>query len=428
MKRSIFSLFFLLAGLAAAMTPEEFTALYEKSGKTAEDCYKLYQAYSEGDGTEKDDAKARKWILAAHGAGMLSTRKEIATLPWRSSCKAKLKPSITVAEVDDATARQLGEELIDLLVEEFNFTGGRGLKDRPAGKATAKKVRELIAAGADLNVWKSTPSLGHYSALFLLTQNMDLKLAKLLIEHGADPCANSSSTLRSAYRSSMQEEDKRYGRPKADNADSSPIPPAELRKMEKRMAKEAKESRENHRKMFAFLLAHGVDISLYTNYGWTQMYEAAMDKSPSGVQMLAKAGLDPNARNNPHEYVQAAGRPDGMQYRFRVGGVKERNHPLFFSIGAHPDPFVVEALLKAGADPNMEDKDGCTPLDYALGEIRSLNSNPEDNPNKPRFMRYYKDMEAALKRAGGKATGKVPESIQYMLDHYSKLKGENAAE
>ncbi len=423
MKHLLFCLL-ATAGLAAAMTPAEFTALYEKSGKTAADCYKLYEACRDGDGTEKSDSRARKWVLAAHAAGMISARKDIATLPWRREGKYKGKPSITIAEVDDDTAKSLGEELISLLSDYYKYTGSISYSQRPAAdKATLREVRRLIAEGADLNVWKADDLRPQHSALYLACMHNDLKLAKLLIDHGADPSANNNQAITVTFRSDVfTEMDKDLAQDKKREDDnSSNIPRSELNKMKKREKKSAKELHTFCTKTFAFLLANGADLTLYTNHGWTLMYQAASQQSSLGVAMLAKAGLDPMARQNPHEYVKAAGVPKDMDYKFKIGDVAHKAVPIHFAVNNN-FCMAVNQLIKAGADANAEDHEGCTPMDHVLASIKVAKANPEDNPNIPHILRRQKELSDILKRAGGKATGKMPSGDQYMLDHYAGQK------
>ncbi len=424
MKRSLLSLLLFAASLASAMTPAEFTALYEKKGKTAADCYKLFEAYRDGDGTEKDNSRARKWVLSAHAAGMISARKDIATLPWRTAGKYKGKPSITIAEVDDETAKSLGEELIDLLVEYYNYTGSIGYSRRePANKATLKEVRRLIAEGADLNVWKADDMRPQHGALYLACMHNDLKLAKLLIDHGADPSALNNQAITVTFNSDVFDEldaDSARDKKKADD-NSSNIPKSELKKMKKREKQSAKDLQSFCTKTFAFLLANGADLTLYSDHGWTLMYQAAAGHSSLGVAMLAKAGLDPMTPQNPHEYVQSAGVGKTMTFKFQIGEVAHKGVPLHFAV-RNNFGMVVSQLLKAGADVNVKDHEGCTPLDHALGSIKSNEASPEQTEARQSGLRRMKLIVTTLKRAGGKATGKIPADYQYMLDHYAKQK------
>ena len=121
MKPFVLTLCYVLVGVAAALTPEEFQKIYESKDKTADVCYQLYQAYAEGDGVEADKSQARKWLLAAHASGKIDAGKEILQQPWRR--KAKLKASIQISEVSAEKAHALGKELVEFMLEN----GGRKL-------------------------------------------------------------------------------------------------------------------------------------------------------------------------------------------------------------------------------------------------------------------------------------------------------------
>ena len=46
------------------MTEAEFKALYERTDKDAEACYRLYEAYRDGDGVEKNADKEAETFLS----------------------------------------------------------------------------------------------------------------------------------------------------------------------------------------------------------------------------------------------------------------------------------------------------------------------------------------------------------------------------
>ena len=60
MKKLIALLLLGIAGAAMGLTPKEFEQLYNTPEKDGTTCYKLYQAYAQGDGVDKDAARARK--------------------------------------------------------------------------------------------------------------------------------------------------------------------------------------------------------------------------------------------------------------------------------------------------------------------------------------------------------------------------------
>ena len=73
-KTTLLALLLSVSGVFG-MTEAEFKALYERTDKDAEACYRLYEAYRDGDGVEKNADKARKWLMGAHQLGKPSTMK-----------------------------------------------------------------------------------------------------------------------------------------------------------------------------------------------------------------------------------------------------------------------------------------------------------------------------------------------------------------
>ena len=73
-----------------------------------------------------------------------------------------------------------------------------------------------------------------------------------------------------------------------------------------------------------------------------------MSSDVSVVEALLKAGADPNKKTD-------------LGY-----GSRDHRTPLHYVVfRSIPKPLIVEALIAAGADPKAQDKAGKTPFDYA---------------------------------------------------------------
>lgn len=99
-----------------------------------------------------------------------------------------------------------------------------------------------------------------------------------------------------------------------------------------RIATNALELSVKHPKVCSFLLDKGINVFMKSSYDFTALHAAASEGEPQVIAMLVAKGLDPNARSR-----------SGMS-------------PMYQAINGNPKVAVVEALIKAGADP-----DGPTP-------------------------------------------------------------------
>lgn len=366
-------LLILLGAMAQAfgMTPGEFAALYATPRKNADTCYKLYEAYRSGDGVPKNDSQARKWLLAAHSCGMISTRNEIASLPWRQQ-----KKKLVAADPGDDVARQKGEQLIRVLKDCYGHGGGVAIASvpHPLSKDEMKAVKRLVAEGADLNIALFDPkTLLLESALSLACQNGDLALADYLIDRGADPSANSNLALEASL-----------------SPDSSLGLPAGKGKPQ-RTPQDKLSAR-----MIGFLVHNGADLRMWTDSGWTTAMIPVFNNSPWGLALLVQAGADPNQRMNPHEYVAAAGHPKRIEYRFQGGKVAERSRPLAFAID-NAQVALVEQLIRLKADVKTPGENGLTPLGRARARLKEDEARGSANPE---FAARRNKIISLLKAAG----------------------------
>jgi len=347
-----------IAPVLFGMTPDEFKALYETTSKTADTCYRLYQAYKDGDGVEQSDTHARKWLLAAHASGMISTREEIAKLPWRS--KLKIKKAIKPTSVSDDEAQKLGQQVFDMLASAYETKPGNialNTHGKLLTKAKIRELRKLIQAGADLNFIDSSDGYPR-TALYLACKNMDLPTAKLLIESGADPSACNNIAMELSFT---------IGIPISSDTPS---------KMRAEMKKNMDKVDSAGEKLFNFLIKNGADPGMWTNYGWSMPYVAAFNRSVGGIQRLSNAGVDMDARQNPYECAPQKGNASYLNYRKKVGAIGDRGNAFNFA-AANANDQVAKALIKCGVATDLKQY-GKTP-EETIRETLQHSSNADFN-------------------------------------------------
>lgn len=410
MKRFLFFLLVLgSAAMSGGMTEAEFKTLYENPNKDAEACYKLYKAYTEGDGVAKNDSQARKWILEAHTLGMISTRKEIAKLPWRNKLPFdKRKPDITIKDPGDDVAKELGIELVRYcyrwyLGREDYGTAAPSVNSREVHLTSKEmaRVRQLIADGADLNVtYAGThPGGAARSALSLAVSSGDFETAQLLIDHGADPSANGNLAIINSLSITRSGEaferqlrlNEEYAHPEWDMLELPRLDTEaeEKGKNDPQARKKAKRKRDKlcktMRKAFAkkggtayypqndllppanklmrcekrmlraleFIGNSGADLKIWDDMGYSLAYRIGGICAPYAFPLLVEKGLDINQPQNPAEVVPAASDPKAVSYMVELGHVRERDVALNHVV-ANGQEIAVDIMLKLGADPNAQ--------------------------------------------------------------------------
>lgn len=385
MKSLFVALLLLVAGVAQGLSEDEFALLYASAAKDAEACYKLYRAYAQGEGVARDESQARKWLLAAHNCGMLSTRAEIARQPWRKALGLRE----SVPEVDDATAAQKGEELLDLLLEwnGSNFGVGMALHERKLPPRLMRRVQELIEAGADLNLVRLRPQGASHSALSLACFNGDLELARLLIDHGADPCAHSMLALEYSLVPYVRQ--------------ALEVPPlyADAEEGERRLRKPTGRlhaqtpQQQRSCKVVRFLIENGLDTALWTDYGWSLACLVVSHQGLLALEALCDAGMDINAPQRPEECVAGAMPRECMETLYADGCVEQRVPPICYAVRNMMD-VAVEQLVRLRADtatPVM----GKSVMQLARDTLQSL---PDNREMSARGLLLMQALEKAFRR------------------------------
>ena len=206
-------------------------------------------------------------------------------------------------------------------------------------------AKALVAAGTDVNV--KIKEFFEFNALHFAVKNQNAAMVKLLLEAGADPNWINK------------------------NPGFAPI---------------TKAVKESNAEIVRALLAHGAEVQFET--GFKLIVEAAQCADAEVVDLLLEAGCDPNECDSNGSALRAA------STRCNVGAVQallaagaEVDNGAFLSVfgapfmakqlsgllGEQPDPtadipFVIQAFIKAGVDVNGQGQDGTTALILAICE------------------------------------------------------------
>ncbi|MBS0224380.1 MAG: ankyrin repeat domain-containing protein [Proteobacteria bacterium] len=170
-----------------------------------------------------------------------------------------------------------------------------------AASNDAAAITKLLAQGARIDARDSDGR----TALLVATHDNNVDAAKTLIEAGADVNAK-------------------------DNMNDSAYLYAGAR---------------GHREILKMTLAHGADLKSTNRYGGTALIPASERGHVDTVRTLIEAGVDVDHVNNL--------------------GWTALLEAIILSDGGPRHQLVVQLLLKAGANANLADKDGVTPLQHA---------------------------------------------------------------
>ncbi|MCU7696626.1 ankyrin repeat domain-containing protein [Acinetobacter sp. AYS6] len=182
-----------------------------------------------------------------------------------------------------------------------------------------QSIKQILSQKASIDERDKTGS----TALMVATRANNVQVAHMLIEAGADVNAK-------------------------DNIQDSPYLYA---------------GAQGYLKILRMTLMHGADLKSTNRYGGTALIPAAERGHVETVRTLIAAGVDVNHVNNL--------------------GWTALLEAIILGNGEPKYQHIVGLLLKAGADPNLADKDGITPLQHARS-------------------RGYREIEKRLLAAGAK--------------------------
>lgn len=224
------------------------------------------------------------------------------------------------------------EELLraGLILEDRDNFGWSPLRSAVGdGEAAMPRIRALIEAGADVNARHR----GYTVFMSAVGSFRHPAVLRLLIASGADPHALTEQGYN-AFHAAVDVDFEA-------NAE------------------------ESVRDTLGYLKELGVNIEHRNKNNQTPMARAIECGIGLEVQVLCEFGADPNAVCSKHQCGEDACTPVNLPLLFHAAD----------GIGVESD-MKVEALLKAGADPMVEDGEGYTPLMHA---VASLCEDSEDD-------------------------------------------------
>lgn len=374
MKFPILSLLPLLLFPVSGMTEAEFDTLYKRLDKDADACYRLYEAYRDGDGVEKDATKARKWLLGALALGK-PVDDEVARQPWRKKAKLSLgiKPRPKYTEEEKHASSQKICDMLHSTSDHFTITQDRKQFDKQVETA----VRECLNRGAYPNY-----TAGAHTPLSRAIDGNHamLKVCRMLLEAGGDLHANGNACLEAAEYSSA------------------------LTRKTKNVMKYPKTHfnyREPAEEVFKFVQKHGLDVHLIDGYGRPVLMSAMRSSRTFWLEELCKAGADPNVRASKYEIARKV---DSKSYYNQIFNILDGETPLLHAVRNCQDD-MVEVLLRYGADPTMANDAGEKPLELA----RKCQETNTYEDNIPKLKNIIAMLEKAIEQQTqqpSKASGK----------------------
>jgi len=224
------------------------------------------------------------------------------------------------------------------LEDEDNYGWSPLMEAVRDGERAMDRINALLEAGADLNATTDRGYTIFMSAVGSLERHP--QVMRRLIDAGADPHAVSELGYN-AFHAAIDV-----------NGEAN--------------------AEESVRETLSYLKEIGVDIELRNNRGQTPMGRAIENGTGIEVQVLCELGADPNAVCPMHICGEAeCNRPELPLLFHAVDG-----------IGVQKD-MKTESLLRAGANPDVKDGDGYSPI------VRAVSALCADAPNYEKSFRTF---------------------------------------
>ena len=257
------------------------------------------------------------------------------------------------------------------------------LPEDKAPRKLVEAVKKYIAQGADLNVClKEQNDMVVVTALYLACKMGDETLMDMLINHGADPNYHGGLALEAFYFPTHSQDVSRNDMMEGVPASMRGVVAKGLKKTQKRGEKDKKNQDKRVRKLFDRLVQKGADVRMWSHVGWSPVFAAVNANSPLGVQMLLKAGADPDQKQNPNEVAHHTLSAQRINYLTGGFGVADEETPLN-SAAIYAKAEVAAALIKGGATPDLANGKGETPAQSALKLKKQLDAKPAAERNEP---------------------------------------------
>lgn len=252
-------------------------------------------------------------------------------------------------------------------------------------------VEWLLAAGIDVNTADRRIGL---TPLFYAAQKGDVKLAKLLLQHGADPLAKDRAGKDITHWGVLAEDSESIKAILSCSRDLGLLLQAyEMRDFEEMemLLKKGIGINSKNRESLSFLhtaaetgdtetgrwlIQHGADIRIRDKYGFTPLMTAAGNGRDEMVKLLLDKGAETRLNNHRgltplHLAASSLGSVGAVQLLLAAGADVNARFPgapppLLWAFQSNAPKQTLLLLLEAGADVREADEEGFTALHWAV--------------------------------------------------------------